>query len=125
MEPMSLRTAIILLDRPVVGVDGHRPHERLPLSVRLRATVVGIGPVACTVESDIVGRLAGREEPTWADLQLVWQDVASAIQAKIRAGSFDATRAPHGWRGVHIEREDVPGRPTSPHAAAGPQDRFA
>jgi hypothetical protein len=122
---MSLHTAIILLDRPVVGLDGHGARERLPGSVRLRATVVGIGPVACTVESDIVGRLAGREKPTWADLQLVWQDVSTAIQAKIRAGDFDATREPHGWRGVHIERDDVAAPPDRLGRTEGPDDRFA
>jgi hypothetical protein len=103
----SLRTAIILLDRPVVGVDGHRAHDRLPPTLRVRATVVGQGPVACTIAADAVRALAGSERPTFADLEAVWQSLATSIDEKIRAGGLSARDQPHGWAGVDITPEDV------------------
>src|SRR5690349_13662584 len=75
----SLRTAIILLDRPLIGIDGHRAQDRLPPTLRLRATVVGQGPVACSIACDAVRALVGRERPTFGDLEAVWQHVAQSI----------------------------------------------
>ena len=103
----SLRTAIILLDRPVVGLDGHRAQDRLPPTLRVRATVVGQGPVACSIAADAVRVLAGRERPTFADLEAVWQSLATSIDEKIRAGDLSPRGQPHGWAGVDITPDDV------------------
>jgi hypothetical protein len=108
-DPATLRTAIILLDRPEVGFDGHDAQERLPSRLRVRATVVGHGPVACMIDSDAVRALAGRERPTWSDLQTVWQTLASSIDRKIRAGGVSNEGQPHGWAAVDITPADVPG----------------
>jgi len=103
----SLRTAIILLDRPLVGLDGHRVNDRLPAKLRVRATVVGQGPVACTIAADAVRLLAGRERPTFGDLEAVWQTLATSIDGKIRAGEVSARGQPHGWAGMDLTSEDV------------------
>lgn len=108
LDPSVLRTAIILLDRPEVGFDGHGAHERLPRTLRLRATIVGHGPIACAVDLDAVRALAGSERPTWADLQAVWQALAASIDEKIRTGQLSVEGQPHGWSGVDITPADVP-----------------
>jgi hypothetical protein len=107
-DPSALRTAIILLDRPEVGFDGHGVDERLPSRLRVRATVVGHGPVACMIDADAVRALAGRERPTWSDLQTVWQTLATSIDRKIRAGEVNNEGQPHGWASVDITPADVP-----------------
>jgi hypothetical protein len=110
-DPSVLRTAIILLDRPEVGFDGHGAHERLPSRLKVRATVVGHGPVACMIDVDAVSALAGRERPTWSDLQHVWQTLATSIDQKIRTGQVSAEGQPHGWTAVDITPDDVPAQP--------------
>ena len=89
LEISRLRTAIILLDRPLVGRDGHRGRERLPDVVRLRATVVGVGSVTCALESRAVAARGGGGAATWADLQAAWQAVAASVDRKIRAGALE------------------------------------
>ena len=103
----SLRTAIILLDRPLVGLDGHRVNDRLPPKLRVRATVVGQGPVACSITADAVRVLAGRDRPTFGDLEAVWQRLATSIDGKIRAGEVSARGQPHGWASMDLTPEDV------------------
>ncbi|HEY1326852.1 MAG TPA: hypothetical protein VGI14_07925 [Casimicrobiaceae bacterium] len=107
-DPAVLRTAIILLDRPEVGFDGHGAQERLPSRLRIRATVVGHGPVACMIDVGAVRALAGRERPTWSDLQTVWQTLATSIDRKIRTGQVSAAGQPHGWAAIDITPADVP-----------------
>ena len=102
----ALRQAIILLDRPVVGRDGHRGGERLPHVVRVRATVVGASPVTCSIDAAAIARALGVDAPTWTDLQVAWQTLATRIQAKIRAG--DIAAGPHGHSTVHVAAADVP-----------------
>ncbi len=111
----ALRTAIVLVDRPSVGLDGHPGRERLPPIVRLKATVVGTGPVACSVDRAAMVRIAGAEQPTWNDLQAAWQVVAMSIQAKIRAGRFDGTVDACGWPAIRFTEADVDS-PTLPAA---------
>jgi len=111
LDIASLRTAIILLDRPLVGLDGHRINDRLPRQLRVRATVVGQGPVACTIAADAVRVLAGRERPTFGDLEAVWQRLATSIDGKIRAGEVSARGQPHGWASMDLTPEDVAQQP--------------
>jgi hypothetical protein len=103
-DSLALRQAVILLDRPVVGRDGHRDRARLPAIVRPTATVVGAATVDCTVEVGAVGSVAGVEQPTWSDLQRAWQTLATVLHEKIRAGAFvDGGQHPV----VRFAREDV------------------
>ena len=106
-DPSALRTAIILLDRPEVGSDGYGEHERLPSRLRVRATVVGHGPIACTIDVAAVRALAGRDKPTWSDLESVWQTLATSIDAKIRAGQVAGRSSDHDDPSVHIAPQDV------------------
>jgi len=111
-DSLALRHAVILLERPVVGRDGHRGRERVPASVRVRATVVGGAPVDCTIDIGAVQSAAGVEDPTWSDLQMAWQRLATILHGKIRAGAFEA-QARHP--AVRVGRDDVP---TGPQATA-------
>ena len=87
-ESLALRHAVILLERPIVGVDGPRGRERVPPTIRLTATVVGGAPVDCAIDIGAVRSAAGVEHPTWSDLQRAWQTLATILDAKIRAGVF-------------------------------------
>lgn len=116
----SLRTAIILLDRPLVGLDGHRARDRLPPKLRVRATIVGQGPVACTIAADAVRVLAGHEGPTYGDLEAVWQRLATSIDEKIRAGEVSARGQPHGWAAVDITPDDVTAEDVPQHRVGAP-----
>jgi hypothetical protein len=103
-ESLALRQAVILLDRPVVGRDGHLGHARLPAIVRLTATVMGAAPVDCSIDLGAVRSVAGVEHPTWSDLQRAWQTLATVLHEKIRAGAFvDGAHDPV----VRLAREDV------------------
>jgi hypothetical protein len=103
-ESQALRHAVILLDRPIVGPDGPRGAERVPATVRLKATVIGGAPVDCSIEIGAVRSAAGVEHPTWSDLQRAWQTLATIVHAKIRAGAFvDAGRR----ASVRVGQDDV------------------
>jgi hypothetical protein len=88
-DPESLRTAVILTDRPEVGADSYRASAPLPSIVWLRANVVGVGPVRCAVEPSAITTLSARRAPTWGDLESVWQTLAEVIDRKIRHSDFD------------------------------------
>jgi hypothetical protein len=89
----ALQTAIVLLDRPIVGPDGHEPDWPLPDAVRLRAIVSDVGGVYCIVPASVVGELTRKKAiPTWADLESVWPSVSSVLREKIRAGRFSGVR---------------------------------
>jgi hypothetical protein len=88
-----LQTAIVLLDRPLVGPDGYEPEDPLPDAVRLRATVSDMGGVYCVVPAAVVGELTRKKAiPTWADLETVWPSVSSVLREKIRAGGLSGLR---------------------------------
>ena len=88
-DPQRLRTAVILPDRPEVGVDAYRASAVLPGVVWLRVSVVSVGAVRCAIESTAVTTLSGHREPTWGDLEAVWQTLAGAIDRRIRSAEFD------------------------------------
>jgi hypothetical protein len=89
----ALQTAIVLLDRPIVGPDGYEPEGPLPDAVRLRAIVSDVGGVYCVVPATVVGELTRKKAiPTWADLESVWPSVSSVLREKIRAGRFSGVR---------------------------------
>ena len=115
-ESLALRHAVILLDRPVVGRDGHRGRTRLPAIVRLTASVIGAAPVDCTIDVGAVRSLVGVDDPTWSDLEVAWQTLAAVLHEKIRAGAFvDGAKHP----AVRVAREDLahaPSPQTGPHA---------
>lgn len=109
-ESLALRHAVILLDRPIVGLDGPRGSERVPATIRLKATVLGGAAVDCAIDIGAVQSASGVGQPTWSDLQRAWQTLATILQDKIRAGAFVET----GRRAsVLIGREDVTGGPAS------------
>jgi hypothetical protein len=93
-DPQLLKTAVILPDRPEVGIDAHRSTASLPSVVWLRVTIVGIGMVRCAIDPSAITTLSAHAAPTWEDLESVWQTLASAIDRKIRAADFD-TAARH------------------------------
>jgi hypothetical protein len=88
-DPETLKTAVILADRPEVGDDSYLASSPLPSVVWLRASVVGVGAVRCAIEPSAVTTLSGQRAPTWGDLQAVWQTLASVIDHKIRHAEFD------------------------------------
>jgi len=91
-DPHTLRTAVILPDRPEVGADAPRATAPLPSVVWLRVSVVGVGIVRCAIEPSAITTLSARRAPTWGDLEAVWQTLAEAIDRKIRAADFDPGR---------------------------------
>ena len=107
-DPQTLKTAVILPERPEVGADAYRARARLPSVVWLRANVVGVGIVRCAIEPSAVTTLSGRGAPTWGDLETAWQTLAGAIDRKIRAADFDpATRHRDRLPVVTIASADV------------------
>jgi len=113
-ESQALRHAVILLDRPIVGPDGPRGRERVPPTIRFKATVIGSAPVDCSIDIGAVRSAAGMEHPTWSDLQRAWQTLATIVHAKIRAGAFvDAGRR----ASVRVGRDDVTRGPVAGSAA--------
>lgn len=88
-DPQALRTAVILPERPEVGADSYRATARVPGAVWLRVSVVGVGGVRCAIESSAITTLCGRPDPTWGDLESVWQMLAGAIDRKIREADFE------------------------------------
>ena len=91
-DPHTLKTAVILPDRPEVGADAPRATAPLPSVVWLRVNVVGVGVVRCAIEPSAVTTLSARRAPTWGDLEAVWQTLAEVIDRKIRAADFDPGR---------------------------------
>ena len=89
-DPQTLKTAVILPDRPEVGADAYRANAPLPSIVWLRVNVVGIGIVRCAIEPTAITTLLAKGAPTWGDLESVWQTLAGAIDRKIRNADFDA-----------------------------------
>jgi hypothetical protein len=88
-DPSVLKTAVILSDRPEVGIDANRAESRLPSVVWLRVTVVDVGVVRCALESSAITTLLGKRAPTWGDLEAVWQKLAGVIERKIRNAEFE------------------------------------
>lgn len=126
-DPQILRTAVILLDRPEVGVDAHRASDRLPSIVWLRVSVVRVGAVRCAIEPSAITTLCGNVAPTWGDLESAWQTLAGVIDCKIREADFDSGQRHHdhlpvvtissadvrhqvqqplGWRGARREAQE-------------------
>ena len=104
----SLKTAVILTDRPEVGADAYRASAPLPSVVWLRANVVGVGAVRCAIEPSAITTLSAKRAPTWGDLESVWQTLAEAIDRKIRHADFDpATRHRDRLPVVTISSSDV------------------
>lgn len=91
-DPLTLKTAVILPDRPEVGADAPRASAPLPTVVWLRVNVVGVGVVRCAIEPSAVTTLSAKSAPTWGNLEAVWQTLADVIDRKIRAADFDAGR---------------------------------
>ena len=91
-DPQSLKTAVILADRPEVGADSYLASARLPSVVWLRVSVVGVGVVRCAIEPSAITTLSGSRSPTWGELESVWQTLAGVIDRKIRAADFDPAR---------------------------------
>jgi len=107
-DPESLRTAVILTDRPEVGADSYRASASLPSIVWLRANVVGVGPVRCAIEPSAITTLSARRAPTWGDLESVWQTLAEVIDRKIRHADFDlSTRHRNRVPMVSVSSSDV------------------
>jgi len=104
----SLKTAVILTDRPEVGADAYRSSAPLPSVVWLRANVVGVGAVRCAIEPSAVTTLSAKRAPTWGDLESVWQTLAEVIDRKIRHADFDpAARRRDRLPVVTISSSDV------------------
>jgi len=104
----SLKTAVILTDRPEVGADAYRSTAPLPSVVWLRASVVGVGMVRCAIEPSAITTLSAKRAPTWGDLEAVWQTLAEVIDRKIRHADFDpATRHRDRLPVVTISSSDV------------------
>jgi len=104
----SLKTAVILTDRPEVGADAYRSTAPLPSVVWLRASVIGVGMVRCAIEPSAITTLSAKRAPTWGDLEAVWQTLAEVIDRKIRHADFDpATRHRDRLPVVTISSSDV------------------
>jgi len=88
----ELKTAIVLLDRPLVGPGGYRARGRVPDPVWIDASVTGVR-VRCSVSRQAIAFLAGNDAPTWHQLQLHWQSIAVRLEDKIRAGFFELAPA--------------------------------
>jgi len=107
-DPELLKTAVILTDRPEVGADAYRSSAPLPSVVWLRASVVGVGPARCAIEPSAITTLSAKREPTWGDLEAVWQTLAEVIDRKIRHADFDpVTRHRDRLPVVTISSSDV------------------
>jgi hypothetical protein len=88
----TLKTAVILADRPGIGADACLATDPLPSVTWIRFNVLGIGIVRCAVEHRAVRALSNRCSPTWGDLQAVWQTIVELADRKIRAADFDPGR---------------------------------
>jgi hypothetical protein len=121
-DSQTLKTAVILPDRPEVGGDAYRARACLPSVVWLRVSVVGVGAVRCAIEPTAITTLSAKRAPTWGDLESVWQTVAEVIDRKIRGAEFDApSRHRDRLPVVTISSADVrhhAQQPLSWHAAA-------
>ena len=119
-DPETLKTSVILADRPDVGEDSYLASAPLPSVVWLRASVVGVGAVRCAIEPSAVTTLTGRRAPTWGDLQSAWQTLAGVIDHRIRHAEFDpAGRQRDRLPVVTIASADVRHHAQQPFASVG------
>ena len=88
----TLKTAVILPQRPEVGADACLPTESLPSVIWIRVDVFPTATVRCAIDRSAVKALANGPAPTWGDVERVWQILAAIVDRKIRGAQFEPQR---------------------------------